>query len=164
MNKTISLFLLALLCSVLPAMARERVYKGSDLGLHPNTGKSQSAAMRKAIETIRTEMGKGDKAVLLLSEGRYDFHPEDAASRNYYVSNHDQPQPRPVGIPLEDLHDFVLDGQGAELVFHGRMMPMSLVRSTDCTLKNFSIDFENPQISQITVVENDPEKDRKSVV
>ena len=38
MNKTISLFLLALLCSVLPAMARERVYKGSDLGLHPNTG------------------------------------------------------------------------------------------------------------------------------
>ena len=158
MNKTIRLFLLALLCSVLPTMARERVYKGSDLGLHPNTGKSQSAAMKKAIETIRTEMGKGDKAVLLLSEGRYDFHPEDAASRNYYVSNHDQPQPRPVGIPMEDLHDFVLDGQGAELVFHGRMMPMSLVRSTDCTLKNFSIDFANPQISQITVVENDPEK------
>ena len=64
MNKTISLFLLALLCSVLPTMARERVYKGSDLGLHPNTGKSQSAAMKKAIETIRTEMGKGDKATL----------------------------------------------------------------------------------------------------
>jgi hypothetical protein len=48
----------------------------------------------------------------------------------------------------------VLDGQGAEFVFHGRMMPLSLVRSENCTLQNFSIDFENPQISQITIVEN----------
>ena len=158
MKKTIHLFLMALVCSALPALAENKVYKAAELGLVPNTGKSMSAQMQKAIATIRTEMKKGDKAVLVLEKGRYDFHPQDAASRNYYVSNHDQPQPRPVGVPLEDLHDFVLDGQGAELVFHGRMMPMSLVRSTDCTLKNFSIDFANPQISQITIVESNAEK------
>ena len=158
MKKTIHLFLMALVCSALPALAENKVYKAAELGLVPNTGKSMSAQMQKAIATIRTEMKKGDKAVLVLEKGRYDFHPQDAASRNYYVSNHDQPQPRPVGVPLEDLHDFVLDGQGAELVFHGRMMPMSLVRSKDCTLKNFSIDFANPQISQITIVESSAEK------
>ena len=158
MKKTIHLFLMALVCSALPALAENKVYKAAELGLVPNTGKSMSAQMQKVIATIRTEMKKGDKAVLVLEKGRYDFHPQDAASRNYYVSNHDQPQPRPVGVPLEDLHDFVLDGQGAELVFHGRMMPMSLVRSTDCTLKDFSIDFANPQISQITIVESNAEK------
>ena len=158
MKKTVCLFLVALACSALPTMAENKVYKAAELGLVPNTGKSMSAQMQKAIATIRTEMKKGDKAVLVLEKGRYDFHPQDAASRNYYVSNHDQPQPRPVGVPLEDLHDFVLDGQGAELVFHGRMMPMSLVRSTDCTLKDFSIDFANPQISQITIVESNAEK------
>ena len=158
MKKTIHLCLMALVCCALPALAENRVYKAADLGLVPNTGKSMSAQMQKAIATIRTEMKKGDKATLVLEKGRYDFHPQDAATRNYYVSNHDQPQPRPVGVPLEDLHDFVLDGQGAELVFHGRMMPMSLVRSTDCTLKDFSIDFANPQISQITIVESSAEK------
>ena len=158
MKKTIHLFLMALVCSALPALAENKVYKAAELGLVPNTGKSMSAQMQKVIATIRTEMKKGDKAVLVLEKGRYDFHPQDAASRNYYVSNHDQPQPRPVGVPLEDLHDFVLDGQGADLVFHGRMMPMSLVRSKDCTLKNFSIDFANPQISQITIVESNAEK------
>ena len=155
MKKIILLFLVALVCSALPVLAENKVYKAADLGLVPNTGKSMSAQMQKVIATIRSEMKKGDKAVLVLEKGRYDFHPQDAATRNYYVSNHDQPQPRPVGVPLEDLHDFVLDGQGAELVFHGRMMPMSLVRSTDCTLKDFSIDFANPQISQITIVESD---------
>ena len=138
--------------------ARKLEYKAVDFGITPNTGKSQSALMQKAIDAIRTEMKKGDQAVLLFEEGRYDFHPGDAVKRNYYVSNHDQPQPRPVGVALEDLHDFVLDGQGAELVFHGRMMPMSLVRSENCTLKNFSIDFANPQISQITIVESSAEK------
>ena len=155
MKKTIHLFLVALVCYALPVLAENKVYKAADLGLVPNTGKSMSAQMQKAISAIRSEMKKGDKAVLVLEKGRYDFHPQGAATRNYYVSNHDQPQPRPVGVPLEDLHDFVLDGQGAELVFHGRMMPMSLVRSTDCTLKDFSIDFANPQISQITIVESD---------
>ena len=158
MKKTIHLCLMALVCCALPALAENRVYKAADLGLVPNTGKSMSAQMQKAIATICTEMKKGDKATLVLEKGRYDFHPQDAATRNYYVSNHDQPQPRPVGVPLEDMHDFVLDGQGAELVFHGRMMPMSLVRSTDCTLKDFSIDFANPQISQITIVESSAEK------
>ena len=117
MKKTIHLFLMALVCSALPALAENKVYKAAELGLVPNTGKSMSAQMQKVIATIRTEMKKGDKAVLVLEKGRYDFHPQDAASRNYYVSNHDQPQPRPVGVPLEDLHDFVLDGQGADLVF-----------------------------------------------
>lgn len=157
-NKIHRLWCLSLVMAVLPAMARDRVYYASSFGIVPNTGKSQSASMARAIEAIRSEIGKGDKAVLMLSAGRYDFHPEDAVQREYYVSNHDQTNPKHVGLPLEDMHDFVLDGQGSELVFHGRMMPVSLVRSASCTLRDFSIDFENPHITQITVTENDPER------
>ncbi len=157
MNKILRFGLLALVLSVLPAVAREKVYHAADFGIVPNTGRSQSASMAKAIATIRSEMGKGDKAILMLTSGKYDFHPEDAAQREYYVSNHDQTKPKLVGLPLEGLHDFVLDGQGAELVFHGRMMPLSLVYSTDCTLRNFSIDFANPHIVQITITENSSE-------
>ena len=58
-------------------------------------------------------------------------------------------------MPLENLHNIVLDGQGSELIFHGRMLPLALLRSENCTLKNFSIDFATPHIAQIKVLEND---------
>lgn len=38
------------------------------------------------------------------------------------------------------------------------MIPVSLLRSENCVLKSFSIDFEQPHIAQVQVVENDPEK------
>ena len=65
----------ALVASV-SALAKERVYKAADFGIRPNTKQSQSALMQKAIDAIRAEMKKGDKAVLLMEEGRYDFIPQ----------------------------------------------------------------------------------------
>ena len=53
------------------------------------------------------------------------------------------------------MEGITFDGQDAELVFHGRMLPVSLLRSKNCTLKNFSIDFEQPHITQASVVTND---------
>ena len=63
-----------------------------------------------------------------------------------------------MGLALEDMKNLTVDGQGAELIFHGRMLPVSLLRSENCTLKNLHIDFENPHISQVKVIENDPQK------
>lgn len=56
------------------------------------------------------------------------------------------------------MKNLTIDGQGSEFVFYGRMIPVSLLRSENCVLKNFSIDFEQPHIAQVQVVENDPEK------
>lgn len=142
----------------LAVLAAPKVFHASQFGIHPGTGKSQSALMRKAIESIVQQTGAGEKVVFQLEKGRYDFYPDDAAQREYYISNHDQTNPKHVGIPLEDLSHFTLEGNGAELIFHGRMLPLSLVRSSDCRIQNLSIDFENPHIAQITIVDNDPEK------
>ena len=38
------------------------------------------------------------------------------------------------------------------------MLPLSLLHSENCTLKNFSIDFENPHITQVQIIENTPDK------
>lgn len=45
---------------------------------------------------------------------------------------------------------------GASFVFHGRMLPVSLLPSSNCSLKDFSIDFKNPHIAQVEIVRNDP--------
>ena len=118
---------------------------------------SASPVLQKALAKIKAEYKEGEKVILRFPEGRYEFHEKGAAVREYYISNHDQTNPKKVGIALEDMKNLTLDGQGSEFVFHGRMLPVSLLRSENCLLKNFSIDFENPHIAQVKIVENDPQ-------
>lgn len=60
-----------------------------------------------------------------------------------------------MGICLDSLKDVIIDGNGSEFVFHGRMLPLALVGCDGCVLKNFSIDFAVPHISQAEIVAND---------
>ena len=145
---------LVLSCTTLSA---QKVYEISAFGLKANSSKNASPVLQKALAKIKAEYKEGEKVILRFPEGRYEFHEKGAAVREYYISNHDQTNPKKVGIALEDMKNLTLDGQGSEFVFHGRMLPVSLLRSEDCLLKNFSIDFENPHIAQVKIVENDPQ-------
>lgn len=145
---------LVLSCTTLSA---QKVYEISAFGLKANSSKNASPVLQKALAKIKAEYKEGEKVILRFSEGRYEFHEKGAAVREYYISNHDQTNPKKVGIALEDMKNLTLDGQGSEFVFHGRMLPVSLLRSENCLLKNFSIDFENPHIAQVKIVENDPQ-------
>ena len=145
---------LVLSCTTLSA---QKVYEISAFGLKANSSKNASPVLQKAPAKIKAEYKEGEKVILRFPEGRYEFHEKGAAVREYYISNHDQTNPKKVGIALEDMKNLTLDGQGSEFVFHGRMLPVSLLRSENCLLKNFSIDFENPHIAQVKIVENDPQ-------
>lgn len=145
---------LVLSCTTLSA---QKVYEIFAFGLKANSSKNASPVLQKALAKIKAEYKEGEKVILRFPEGRYEFHEKGAAVREYYISNHDQTNPKKVGIALEDMKNLTLDGQGSEFVFHGRMLPVSLLRSENCLLKNFSIDFENPHIAQVKIVENDPQ-------
>lgn len=145
---------LVLSCTTLSA---QKVYEISAFGLKANSSKNASPVLQKALAKIKAEYKEGERVILRFPEGRYEFHEKGAAVREYYISNHDQTNPKKVGIALEDMKNLTLDGQGSEFVFHGRMLPVSLLRSENCLLKNFSIDFENPHIAQVKIVENDPQ-------
>ncbi|WP_455591450.1 right-handed parallel beta-helix repeat-containing protein [Bacteroides sp.] len=154
--RTLLLYSLAILFSVLTVSvtAAERVYDISQFGLKANSKKNASPVMQKALAKIKSEYKDGDHIVLRFPKGRYHFHEAGAAVREYYISNHDQDNPKKVGIALEDMKNLTLDGQGSEFIFYGRMIPVSLLRSADCVLKNFSVDFAAPHIAQVKVIEN----------
>ena len=109
-------------------------------------------------EEIKKEVKEGEAVTLRFQNGTYHFYPEGAAERTYYISNHDQDNPKKVGLALEDMKSLTIEGNGAEFIFHGQMIPISLLRSTDCTLQNFSIDFANPHIAQVEIIKNEGEK------
>ena len=87
-------------------------------------------------------------------KGSYHFYEQGATQKEYYISNHDQTQPKYIGIDLTDFKHLTLDGNGSEFIFHGQMLPICLINSENCTLQNFQIDFEIPHIAQIQIKEN----------
>ena len=83
------------------AFAGSKVVEMRNYGLVPDTHENLSPKLQKALQDIKSQVALGDKVTLLFESGRYDFHPEGAAVREYYISNHDQDNPKTVGFPLE---------------------------------------------------------------
>ncbi len=138
----------------------EAVYHASDFGIVPNTGRDMSKAVVRAIEAIKKEC-KGSPACLLFDAGEYDFFPDSANVREYYISNHDQDNPKLVAIVLEGVKNLRITGgeneTGACFMMNGRMLPIAMIDCEGCQLENIQIDTRVPQITQVEVVENDSE-------
>lgn len=156
MKKT-SLFLLILAISLLTGCCEKetKIYNASDFGIEPDTQINVTPLVAAAIQKIKLENPDGQPTELVFKKGVYNFELDSALTREYYISNHDQDNPKTMGIVLEQMKNFTLDGAGSDFLFKGRMLPISLVESENCTLKNFSIDNPNPQISQVQVLTND---------
>lgn len=126
-----------------------------DFGISPDSYADYTLKVNTLIDSVMKSVPEGDNVIFKFSPGRYDFYPSDSVTREYYISNHDQVNPKYVGIALEGYNNMTLDGSGADFVFHGRMLPVSVVDNTGCKLQNFSIDFEQPQIAQVSIISND---------
>lgn len=158
---SIVVLLLSFTLLQLPLQAKKVVVRIAEAPYHflpDSTAKNNASRLNEILLKIQSDLQPNDRVVVVLAEGRYDFYPADAVQREFYVSNHDQEQPKRVGICLENWQNLTLDGNGAELVFHGQMLPIALVNSSQVTLRNFSVDFENPHIAQVEVLKNEGDK------
>lgn len=125
-----------------------------DFGLKPGSDENAVLYVAKAIEKINRDY-QGKSVTLQFAKGTYHFYPTDSCKREYFISNHDQQNPKFVGIALESLQNLTLDGGNSDFIFHGRMLPLSVLNSEQITLCNFSVDFENPHIAQVKILSND---------
>lgn len=112
-----------------------------------------SRRIERVLSSLTTHPDS-DEVVLSFAPGRYDFYPDKAIKRELFISNHDQTNPRTVGLMLDSLHNVTIDGAGSDFVFHGRMLPIAAVGCTGLTLTDFTIDFENPQIAQVRITDS----------
>lgn len=109
-----------------------------DFGALPDSGEDASEALRKAVATI----GKREiPTVLCFESGRYDFHaPEGQDDRVNIVAR------------LRGIRDLIIDGGGAEFIAHGRLMLFLAEECERLTIRNFSLDWERPYITQASIV------------
>ena len=155
MTKRFFSFCICLLA--IAGLRAEKVYDAASYGVVPNTGADVAGLVEQMLAEVKAEAA-GKAVTIRFAPGQYNFYPASAAHREYYISNHDQHKDRAVGIAVEGFTGLTLDGAGADFIFHGRMLPVSVVGTTKCTLRNFSVDFAIPHIAQAEIISNDAEQ------
>ena len=88
---------------------------------------------------------------LTLERDVYTFLPEYSLSRPMSISNHDVFGYTSVGICLEDMDGFVLDGNGSTILADGAMVSLAILRSSNVTVKNLTFEALHTMRGEATV-------------
>lgn len=87
-------------------------------------------------------------------KGVYHFYPDKGLEFFVHISNHNDEITR-TAFPLNGFKNLTIDGQGAEFIFHGRMIPFLIDNCKNITFKNLSVDWAMPFHSEGMIVAND---------
>ena len=112
----------------------------------------EPAARLQAL--LRGVLARGERE-LHLPPGEHHIHGSYLQERFCHVSNNDHGLKR-ILFDLEGVEDFVLDGQGARLIFHGEILPVRIGNCRRVTVRNLVIDWERPAFSQAVVTGSGP--------
>ena len=117
-----------------------------------NTGADAMPALREALE----ELSRRGGGRIEFSPGRYDFWPDRAFEKYLFVSNNDEGLKR-IAFHLQNLSEVEIDGQGAEFIFHGFLVPFAVENCSGVALRNFSVDYARPFSSEGEILEVEPD-------
>ena len=110
-------------------------------------------------ELIKQALKRGAN-IIDIPPGIHHIHPDGLDSEERFVSNNDSGV-KNILFNLKGVENLVVDGHGAELVMHGRIIPFSLMNAKNITLRNFSIDWDRKFITPGKVLKS--EKDMVEV-
>ncbi len=108
-----------------------------------------------------------NQTVLLEKNKVYHVRQDDSFElKGYYCSNtakkHENPDGlRRTAIFLKEKKNIVIDGNGATLMVHGKMTPILLDKCENITIKNLTIDYACPTMSEFKIHSNN---DRDCVI
>ena len=112
----------------------------------PRGGEDRTAEVLAAVKS---------GATLRFAKGEYHFR--SPAKLHYYISNHDNPQPHSVFLPVTNVTDFAMYGDEAVFVFHGSGVGLTLMDTRRVTMKGIAFEWARPPFSEARVVKFDGE-------
>lgn len=119
-----------------------------DYGLYKTKNRNAIEYVNKALEDLKGDQPK----VLVFSPGEYHFYPDGAQTKVYYESNTTDINPKVCAFLFENVKNLIIDGQGCTLIFHEQMQPFTFDHCSNITLKNLSIDWDQPLTAQAQVL------------
>ena len=119
-----------------------------DYGLYKTRKKNAIKYFYKALDDLKTDQPK----VLVFSTGIYHFYPDGCKTKVYYEANTINAGPKVCAFHFENVKNLVIDGRGSHLIFHQEIQPFTFDNCENITLKNVTIDWEQPFIAQAEVL------------
>ncbi len=134
--------LLSLACALLGQLC-----SAAEQGLCPGIGDS-GPALRKLLQGVQDD-------IIDLKPGEYHFYADGAPVYKLFISNHDQQGEYPVALPLTGLRNVTLRGNGSRFIFHGCMLPLLVMDSSNVTLEGIDISYATPFSAEGRIVAQD---------
>ena len=156
-NRYTLLLLTLFLAVALPTKAdRRTIQLPSTLRSHKGKQVNATPILRTYLEGLQPTLTQGgDTLELRFPRGQYHFTREGATEREYFISNHDHVGSRPIGLLLRGWRHVLVRGEGSELLFEDRMLPIVVDSCQGIELRGLTIDFTNPQITQLHILRSD---------
>lgn len=107
------------------------------INLQPLVG-DMTPIVRSLIDSVDSEDVR-----LVFAPGEYHFKPGQATQRYSYITNHDNGL-KNIAFPLVGFESVEIVGNGAELIFHGRMLPFFFEDCESVKVAELSIDWDVP--------------------
>lgn len=95
---------------------------------------------RRLVEAVQKLRRQGG-GTLRLESAEYHLTPDKAPDRLCFISNNDSGVKR-IAVDLTGMNDVEIDGQGARLIVHGRLLPFWLECCRNITIRNLVIDWD----------------------
>ena len=105
-------------------------------GAIPNDGNDDTMAVLAAFDKCKAEKAGG----VVFPKGQYHFR----AGANPAIPH--------MNLPMGDVKDIVIDGQGSELIFDGITSCFGFSNCENVTIQNFTIDWARPTFSVGTII------------
>lgn len=99
------------------------------------------------------ELDSRSEVELRFEKGEYHFYPDKGSEKYSYISNHCDLMVVSA-FPIENFKGVTIDGQGSTFIFHGIIIPFLIENSSDVTVKNLSIDWDQTFHSECKVINN----------
>lgn len=117
--------------------------------------------MKKLNELCSLFSDINDGGILTLEENKvYHVRHEDSFEfEGYYCTNTAKRHENPNGLRrtvmyLKNKKKIIIDGNGATVIVHGKMTPFLFDRCENITVKNLTVDYACPTMSEFRVVSN----------
>ena len=110
----------------------------AERSLSPDGDRDRTEAVLAAVASVQAAGG----GTVRLASGTYHFRSPSAM--RFYVSNHHNPMPRNVFLPLTNLTDVAVVGGNVDFVFHGEGVGVMLRGCRRTSLRGIRLDYATP--------------------
>ncbi|NDV61557.1 right-handed parallel beta-helix repeat-containing protein [Puniceicoccales bacterium CK1056] len=101
--------------------------------------------VREALEAV-----EASHVVLIFEPGRYEFGRDKASEQYLAITNHDNGLKRVI-FPMDRFESVKIEGNGAEFIFQGRVLPFLFKGCKRVEVSGLTIDWDVPLYFQATV-------------